>query len=234
MKRLIPEAGRCMLAVTACCCLLALMACESEDYESGDGEYSYLRADFVEARSAEAKSLAYAITDDGDSLLFDEHLACNWATTADSIYRALLYYHADKEGKKHVKGISASQVLVLRITTDKVRSIPTDPLALESAWMSANGKYVNLGINVKTGQTGEDGKKQLIGVVCDTIVDSGNGCREHRLRLLHAQNDVPQNYSSKVYASISMDGFEKGDVIHLDINTYNGLLTRSFEVGSRK
>lgn len=205
-------------------------ACETEDYETGDGEYSYMRADFVEARSAGAKLLAHAITDDGDSLVFDKHLACSWATTADSTYRALLYYHLDKDGSNHVKGISAQQVLVLRMPRERKKEISADPLALESAWMSANGRYVNLGIYVKTGKTGDEARKQLLGVVCDTTVVLDDGRKEHRLRLLHGQNDVPQNYSSKVYASIPLDGFEPGDFILLDINTYDGLLTRAFEV----
>ena len=33
------------------CALLLTMACSMEDYDSGDGKNSYLRADFVEARS---------------------------------------------------------------------------------------------------------------------------------------------------------------------------------------
>ena len=200
--------GRVGLFLMAWCCLMGLAACESGDYETGDDEYSYMRADFVVARSAEAKSLAHAITDDGDSLVFDDHLACSWATTADSTYRALLYYHVDKQGSNHVKGISAKQVL----------------------WMSANGKYVNLGLDVKTGKTEDEARKQLLGVVRDTIVALGDGRREHRLRLLHAQNDVPQNYSTKVYVSIPMAGFAPGDVIVIDINTYDGLLTRTFEL----
>lgn len=232
--RPISPIGRSGLFLMAWCCLMAMTACESEDYETGDDEYSYMRADFVEARSAEAKSLARAITDDGDSLVFDDHLACSWATTADSTYRALLYYHIDKEGSNHVKGISAKQVLVLRLPAKKTKSTPTDPLAFESAWMSANGKYVNLGLNVKIGKTGEEDKKQALGVVRDTIVALDDGRREHRLRLLHDQNDVPQNYSSKVYVSIPMDGFDPGDLILIDINTYDGLLTRTFEVGARR
>lgn len=232
MAVLLGRAG--LLGMVAWCCLLVLTACESEDYETGDGEYSYMRADFVEARSAEAKTLSHAITDDGESLVFDEHLACSWATTPDSTYRALLYYHIDKEGSNHVKGISATKVLVLRLPREKAKSIPTDPLAFESAWLSANGKYVNLGLYVKTGKTEDGAKQQALGVVRDTIVTLGDGRKEHRLRLLHAQNDVPQNYSSKVYASIPLGDFEPGDLVIIDINTYDGLLTRTFEVGGRR
>ena len=50
--------------------LLFSMACTTEDYESGNGDNSFLRADFVEARSGEAKRVNYAITDEGDSLVF--------------------------------------------------------------------------------------------------------------------------------------------------------------------
>ena len=34
-----------------------LMACEVDDYETGDGEYSFMRADFANVHTGEAKVL---------------------------------------------------------------------------------------------------------------------------------------------------------------------------------
>lgn len=50
----------------AAACLAA--ACQSDGYETGDGRYSYLRADLVEARTAEAGTITAATTDDGERL----------------------------------------------------------------------------------------------------------------------------------------------------------------------
>ena len=212
-------------------CVLALLltsACESEEYETGDGTYSYMRADFVEALSGEAKTLTGAVTDDNVSLTITPALSCSWATTADSIYRALLYYHVNTESPQTVEGISATQVIVLRLPQKTPEKTLTDPLSLESAWTSANGTYLNLGLLVKTGKAKEENTKQVLGLVRDTIITNENGVQEHYLRLLHNQNGVPENYSTKVYASIPLTNFQKGDILHLDVNTYNGSLTRTF------
>lgn len=213
--------------------LLLLGACESENYETGDGKYSYLRADFVEAHAKEAKKFDTAVTDDGNELVFQEPLSCSWATTPDSIYRALIYYNVGKNDSKRVDGISVSQVLVLRLPQKQPETTPGDPLKVESAWLSANGKYLNLGLYVMLGKTEEEDRKQSLGIVRDTIVDLDNGTKLHQLRLLHSQNGVPENYSTKIYASIPLEYFSQGDVVRLDVNTYDGPLNKTFQVGSR-
>ena len=70
-----------------------ILSCETVDYETGDGDLSYLRADFANIHTSEAKKVDYFCTDNGDSLLVRPNYDCEWATTADSIYRALLYYN---------------------------------------------------------------------------------------------------------------------------------------------
>ena len=88
-----------------------LLSCSSEGYDTGDGELSYLKADFVEARTASAKMFVSATTDDGVDLLLSPALECEWATTVDSIYRALLYYKIG-EGNA-VEPVTVSRVMVL-------------------------------------------------------------------------------------------------------------------------
>jgi hypothetical protein len=210
--------------------LLFSTACTTEDYESGNGENSFLRADFVEARSGEAKRVNYAITDEGDSLVFRGGASCEWTTTPDSVYRALLYSARDNETAPYTRFVSMSQVLVLPIPQKKREKVCVDPLTMESAWMSANGRYLNLGLYVKTGVEGDSvvAKHQLLGVNCDTTVVHDDGSRELHLVLYHDQAGVPEYYSSCVYASIPISPLRKGDVVHLDVHTYNGLVSRSF------
>ena len=58
--------------------LLATASCSMDDYETGDGDYSYLCAEFADARSGEGGMMKYAVTDGGDSLVFQPVLACKW------------------------------------------------------------------------------------------------------------------------------------------------------------
>ena len=81
--------------VLTVCAATALMlwtaACTTEEYESGDGDYSYLRADFAEVHTTGAKKVGNARTDDGDSLVLQPPLDCSWASVPDSTYRAPCY-----------------------------------------------------------------------------------------------------------------------------------------------
>ena len=205
-------------------------ACETDDYETGDGKYSYLRADFVEARSGEAKKVVSAVTDEGDSLVFRDGADCSWLTTPDSVYRGLLYSARGDEKAPYTQFVALSQVLVLRVPEKRIEKPVTDPLTLESAWVSANGKYLNLGLVVKTGvdADADTQKSQRLGVGCDTLVTHADGHRELHLILYHDQAGVPEYYSSNVYASIPIGALSKGDVVTLDVQTYKGPLSRTF------
>ena len=210
----------------------AMVACTMDEYETGDGKYSYLRADFATVRTAESKTIVTATTDEGEALVITPSLTCEWATTPDSTYRALLYYSRVPDALPQVEAFSAMRVLVLQpISKASVKQpgkLPADPLVMESAWIGNDGRYLNLGLYVKTGKEGEGDKQQSIGVVCDTIVALDNGTREHRLHLIHHQNGVPEYYSSRVYASIPLDSISRGDAVTLEVNTYEGVRRSSF------
>ena len=47
--------------------LLLLVSCTQDNYDKGEGEYSLMRADFVEAHVGSDKRVDYVVTDDGDS-----------------------------------------------------------------------------------------------------------------------------------------------------------------------
>ena len=174
--------------------------------------------------------MTYAITDEGDSLVFRNDAACDWATTPDSVYRGMLYSARNGEVAPYTHFVSMSQVLVLRIPEKRREKVCTDPLTMESAWVSANGKYLNLGLYVKTGVEGNAvvAKHQLLGVDCDSVVVHDDGTQELYLLLYHDQAGVPEYYSSSAYASIPISHLRKGDVVHLDVNTYDGMVRRSF------
>ena len=145
--------------------------------------------------------------------------------TPDSLYRCLLYYN-------HVNGytepVSARSVPV--VACKKAADIDTvfmDKLTFESAWISRNRKYLNVGFSVKTGKDGTTDRTQRIGLVCDSIVNRTNGRKDMYLRIFHEQNGVPEYYSSKGYMSLPLQGTSEGTTIHLSANTYNGKVEKT-------
>jgi len=217
------------LAMTTCLLSLLSFSCTSEDYETGDGKYSYLRSDFVEAHSSAAKTLDYALTDEGDSLIFNPLATVDWATTPDSIYRALLMYNKKDASGNISDVISVGQVLTLSmVPTARMQTVHTDPLTVESMWMSKNGKYLNMGIYVKSGKEEGSDARQSVAVLCDTVMKRDDGTKEYCLRLYHDQNGVPEYYSTRVYVSVPVGALKKGDAIKIEATTYDGVMARSF------
>lgn len=209
---------------------LTLVACKKESYDSGDGELSYMRADFGEVHTQTAKILDYAITDDGEKVAFVSKMSCPWALKGDSLYRALFYYKRvdDAHG---TEPIAVSQVPVLRFNEPSdTAKLVTDPVKFESAWMSSNGKYLNLGFAIMTGKAESNDSKQTIGAVCTAKDGAADGTTTWHITLYHAQNGVPEYYSSRMFASIPTEKTKKGDRIIITVNTYGKPFVKEFIV----
>lgn len=211
--------------------VLLLTACENEAYESGDAKLSYLHADFVMARTAEAKQFVEATNDDGQHLTLHEPLSCEWATTADSTYRALLYYTFNPEEDDAPHALSVVSVPVLQPRPLKANEVDaTDPVGWESTWLSAHQPYLNLSILLKTGVEEGLDNKQVIGIVQCEQTQNSDGTTTHHLSFYHQQNGVPQYYTSRIYVSIPTAGYQPGDILRLTVNTYNGVQEKDFQL----
>lgn len=210
--------------------VLLAASCETDTYDTGDGELSYLRADFVEAYTNDDGKLQYAVNDDDELLTLASPKAVSWMTVADTMYRALLYYDV-----LTVEPITVSSVLVPGIAmAEDVDSIATDPLYWDTSWISANGRYINLGMTMMLGaQDGEIGTQSL-GMVCNDITSADDGTTTVSLLLFHNQNGVPEYYSQRFYVSIPVSylpcGTSEGDIVTLTVNTYDGEVTKEFEL----
>lgn len=207
---------------------LFIFSCTSETYDSGDGEHSYLRADFVEAHTIAAKQVDYAISDEGERIVFNTPFAVSWTEKADTFYRALLYYNRHPQ---EVKPLSLQPVYVLRPqAASRIENPKFDPVTLESVWLSKQqlqnsmsspqlgglrgaSHYLNVSFLIKTGKPDEKDARQSIGIMSEEDEDG-----HLRLILLHDQGNVPQYYSSRAYASIPIDGNRP---ITLVVNTYD-------------
>ncbi len=207
--------------------LLLSQSCSVDTYETGDGDLSFLRADFVEVKTSDSCLVASAVTDDNETIVFSTPYKCQWATKKDSVYRALLYYQKKADGTDPV---SISSVPVLRYTmmSDTIK-VHTDPVIFESSWISKNGKYLNLGIALKTGQVEGLDNQQVIGLICDSIVARHTGKKDIYLRFYHNQNKVPEYYSSRLFVSMPVDDMMQGQTVHLSIQTYKGLVEKVFD-----
>ena len=210
--------------------VFTLLGCKNDTYDSGDGKYSYIKADFVEAHTASAKEINYAITDDGDSLVLSPHVSADWAAKSDSDYRALLYYY-NTVNNNTTTAYSISRVPVVAYhPLSDFKSVHIDPVNFESAWLSTNRKYLNIGFYVKTGQQDGSTSSQVISMINDGVVSKSDGTHELCLRMYHDQNGVPEYYSTKGYISVPIVTLPKGYIIHLSIKTYDGAITKDFTI----
>lgn len=213
----------------ALCCLKAfavvfplstiiLLSCTQDFYDKGEGEYSLLRADLVEAHVRDDKRVDYVLTDDGDSLRANPPFTVSWLQKGDTTYRALLYYNL-KDGE--VDGYNLSQVLTPSIKRAGVikGGMKTDPVHMESLWKARTGRYINMRLRVMTGELTDSTARQAFGCVCDTLVKHDNGSQTMHLRLYHDQGGQPEYYSREVYLSIPVYDAQ-ADTIIMRIRTY--------------
>ena len=205
-----------------------LVSCSNEGYETGDGSYSYVRADFVEAHTVARGEFDSAVTDENEHLVLSPHAMEKWAGTADSTYRALLYYKKEKVAGQVVPFQIVSVLTVKYADTSRPDTLKTDPVTFQSLWRSKNGRYLNISFYVKTGQGGEMRYgPQTIGIRKDSVATAADGTRQVYITLTHDQNHMPQYYSSRAYLSLPLQEEDRTSVFHLTVNTYKGIIQRS-------
>lgn len=213
---------------------VVLVACNHDAYNTGDSRYSYLRTDFSKVYTNADARLWSAMTDNGDSLLLITPTTAAWATTPDSVYRALLYYNLQQDEDSttvphRVEAVAVAMVYVLQphSATDSLASM-TDPMVFQSAWVSSNKQYVNFSLALMTGEANVQDARQTIGLVCDSMKTETQNRHTYYYRLCHRQGDVPQYYKSTLYVSIPTGPFRQGDRVVVSVPTYDGTVTRVF------
>lgn len=178
-----------------------LVACESDSYDKGTGTYSLMTGDLVEVSTNSDSYVTSFTTDDDTKYTLTSYFKTEWATAADTTYRALLYYNLEGDGYAEAVSISEVPVLTLYVA-DSLETIYTDPVNLESVWISKNGKYVNLGLYVKTGTSDDIVDYQSVAMLYSGTSYNDDGTNTINLTFYHDQGDVPEYYSSKYYFSV--------------------------------
>lgn len=213
-----------LVAMSAAC---AVMACSVDAYDKGEGEYSMMTAEMVDATVGSDGKVAVALSDEGEHLTLTPPMTVKWMEKHDTTYRALFYYNLKADGK--VEGLSMHRVGVLvphalRPEDGKEQpAMKTDPVYVESIWVGRNNKYVNMRLRLLTGATDDEKAVQTIGMIRDTLA-STNG--HERITLYHDQGGRPEYYSSTAYASIPLDKVE-ADTLTITVNTYGGLFEKT-------
>lgn len=201
-----------------------LAACATDSYDSGTGKFSLTQADFVEAHTTSDNAVDYVLTDNGEKLTLTQRKTAAWIDTADTLYRAILYYN--KVSNTEAEPVSLSRLPVLSpVIADSIGERHTDPVKFESMWISNNGRYINIGFYMKNGTTDAEPGQHTVGMMYEGERDNADGTRTVRLRLYHDQGDVPEYYSSKYYVSIACSGID-ADSVSIAINTYDGPIER--------
>lgn len=204
-----------------------LFACETENYETGQGQYSLMQADLCELTINSHQQGTSFVTDDGDAYTAKAPYTATWIATADTTYRTLIYYNKVDNSQAEVIIASAVPTLIPREHW-RLKDLQQDPLNIESAWLSKSGKYLNLGLLVKTGRVDDKELPHSVGLAQDTLLIHPNGHSTAYYRLLHSQNDVPEYYTNRHFVSILLPTEQRPDTIRLQIQTYNGPLERIF------
>ena len=192
-------------------------------YEKGEGEYSLLTAELVEAYVDNDKHVSHVVTDQGERLILTSPLTAQWIETPDTMYRALLYYDQVEEGKAEPRSFGWVGVLTPR---DSIKGgMKSDPLYTESMWVAKNHKYLNLRLRLLTGSTDDEKARHSIGLMKDAASSTPGHAR---MVLYHDQGGMPEYYSMVTYASIPLDSI-KADTLTIVVKTYNGEVNRTFK-----
>ena len=220
--------ARLALATTLTAIAATLTACTTDDYEKGDGKYSLLTADFVRAYTDSKARVFSVMTDDGDSLLLSKPVSVKWISTPDTAYRAAFYHKPDtKAGTQITEAVSLGQVPTISPHKKDYykKGIITDPVKLQSVWVSKNRRYLNTALLLMTGTTEED-VRQTVGFVADTLITHADNKRTLCLTLYHDQAGAPEYYSQLLYLSIPLAAIQ-ADSVCLTVNTYDGKTTHT-------
>ena len=207
--------------------MASLVACENDSYDTGTGTYSLMTGDLVEVVTNSDAYITSFVTDDDTKYSLTSYIKTDWAMVGDSTYRALLYYNLEDNGYAEAVSISEIPVLTLYIA-DSLETVYTDPVNLESIWMSKNGKYVNLGLYVKTGVSDDIIDYQSVAMLYSGTSYNEDGTNTINLTFYHDQGDVPEYYSSKYYFSLRTSNLKVAVPDSSSLSTLNSQLSTSY------
>ena len=203
-----------------------LFSCETDSYEKGEGKYSLMQADMGELMINGEKQAVAFTTDDVDSYTLTSPVTSQWIQTADTTYRAIIYYNKVENGQAECLGLT-SVPTITPVEHWHYEELVQDPVGFESAWVAKSKKYINLGLLFKSGYVDDALGRHIIGIAQDTILVHADQTRTAYYRFLHNQNEMPEYFTNRYYVSILLPQ-ELPDTANVSIVTYSGTIERRF------
>ena len=200
------------------------LSCTQDAYDKGEGKYSQMTAEMVDAYTASDKRITAFVTDDGVRYTVDSPFSVGYMSKPDTVYRAVFFFSKTEKGAD-VKGLNRVGVPV----PQKIAEMKTDPVRIESMWLSKTRRYLNLSLQLMVGATDSKDVVHKIGCHIDTLMTNADGTHTLHLTLYHDQNGMPQHYTQRSYFSVPMPA-EAADSVMLTVNTYDGVETRAFKL----
>ncbi len=212
---------------TLCLAMLlavSLNSCETDAYEKGTGQYSLMTTDMADVAVNSSKMATEMLTDDDSRMAFCRPYYSSWITTADTIYRSVVYYNKVSEGT--AEAISITPVPTLSIRHHSLfQRFPQDPVDVESMWLSGNRKYLNAALMFKTAQADNSSAVHQLAVVQDTLL-TADGKHTAVCRLIHDQGGIPQYFTARQFVSIVLP--TDADSLSISVETFKGTVVRKF------
>ena len=203
---------------------LLLAGCQTDSYEAGQGRYSLMQTDLADVAVDGDKKAVSFTTDDGDQYTFTSAATAQWIQTADTTYRAVVYYNKVASGQAEALGLSAVPTVIPKESW-RFKETRQDPVGVESIWLSRSRKYVNMGLLFMSGYVDDVLGRHAISVAQDTILVNADQTRTAYYRFLHDQGDTPQHFTSRHYVSILLPQ-QLPDTVCLSIVTHSGTVSR--------
>lgn len=224
MKKKDFDIKRRVVSLVAMLTLVVVAACDNASYTAGDGDLSFLKAEFADLRVVNGTAVS-AQTDKGENLTLSKGIAVGNVNAPDTVVRCLIYYNK-VDGSDVIELKKAEAVMVLRLyDLREDEEIKTDAVTMTSMWLSDNGKYINMQIGIKTGNDTSESAMQRVGIVKMEESDYGKG--KVTLSLFHDQAGQPEYYTKELKISIPA---MSQDTMVLNVNTYSGQMQRVFVV----
>ena len=222
-----------IVIITILCQLSTILSsCTQDAYDKGEGRYSLMRGDFAEATVNSNCEVTSITTDDGETLPLKTLHTTKWISRPDTTYRCMLYYNKvnEADGRTVAEVISMGKVACLQIIPLSVDDqYKDDPVKFESLWKSKSGKYVNLHLQLKTGETEDSTAIQKLMFFTDQEIINPDGRRTLSVLLHHDQGGVPEYYSTHAYVSIPTANLDV-DSVRLRLNTYSGPVVKTLSI----
>lgn len=208
-------------------CLL-LTACKEEAYV-----YPSVLTEFIDIQTDSSGTITHLLTDKGERYAVQPREGLD-GLRADSIYRTVSIYQFINEGtnltEPEVK-LYSSEIVISPYPDKRSEwkdSIYTDPVDIQSIWLSGN--YLNLILDVR-----RKDQAHVFHFIEDSLSTENTGTRTLYLRLYHNSNNDYEAFTDQTYLSVPLrhyrDSLHAGDKIRFRLNTYKeGETYRDFPI----